>query len=157
MGRSRCQRLEPFFSGRNSLGPEPAFGALSNLPNPYNDAFGKLYSLTRTLRRKKNRRARSVTQAKMGHSKDFERRRRGYRSCADDWNLKWKYSLDTPTRKLVEALVHEEKKRHNSPHVKCSCKTRHTEFYDMGVEELLRCAESWMYLLGQKAVRQRIV
>ncbi|KAJ7613286.1 hypothetical protein DFH06DRAFT_1344752 [Mycena polygramma] len=162
MTGSRQRRLAPFFAARQALGPQPAFGSLAHLTNPYNDARGVVYFMrrdNRALRRAYQRGLISKSaylgagDVKAGHSKNFARRRRGYRKCERDWRLTWKYLLRTPSRMLIEALVHEEHRQHRAARVRCSCVVCHQEFYRAravgGVRGLLNTAMEWMELLGQ--------
>ncbi|KAJ6474055.1 hypothetical protein C8R47DRAFT_1221302 [Mycena vitilis] len=97
MAQSRQQRLAPFFVARSAAGPQPAFGSLAHLVNPYpGDAPGDAYFLrrdSRAIRRayKKNKISRArylaAAEVKIGHSKNLARRRRGYRRCERDWRL----------------------------------------------------------------------
>ncbi|KAJ6449150.1 hypothetical protein C8R47DRAFT_1214714 [Mycena vitilis] len=118
MSLTRRQRLAPFFAARAAAGPQPAFGTLAQLVNPYpGDAAGDAYFLrrdNRAIRRAYKKgyisRARylAAAEVKIGHSKNLARRRRGYRRCEREWRLTWRYAIRTPTRMLIEALVHEE-------------------------------------------------
>ncbi|KAJ6450016.1 hypothetical protein C8R47DRAFT_1230424 [Mycena vitilis] len=114
MARSRRLRLAPFSAARAAAGPQPAFGSLAHLTNPYSDADGVAYFLRRdnqAIRRayKKGLVSRSAylaaREVKVGHSKNFARRRRGYRKCEKEWKLTWICSIRTPTRMLIEALI----------------------------------------------------
>ncbi|KAJ7793975.1 hypothetical protein B0H14DRAFT_3558543 [Mycena olivaceomarginata] len=170
MARSRRSRLAAFFSARSALGPHPAFGALSHLTNPYaHDAPGDVYFLRRNSRKVRRRYKRgkiskssylAASEVKAGHSKEFERRRRAYKKCEKDWKLRWKFRVYTPSRMLIEALVHEEFGEYKAPAVRCSCIHCHREFYDSegvgGVGGMVDSAVSWMNLLGQVAVLKRI-
>ncbi|KAJ7639684.1 hypothetical protein DFH06DRAFT_1335359 [Mycena polygramma] len=142
----------------------PPFAALSALCNPYRDGPGDVYVLRRVPRAvqeaydaRKISRAMyfAKTQVKLGHSKKFPTRQRTYRKCTIDWALHWEVRFSTPNRKLLEALVHESLRERGAAvkPVRCSCSTRHTEFFNFkragGVRGVERLVLSWMWALGQ--------
>ncbi|KAJ7669833.1 hypothetical protein DFH06DRAFT_1320878 [Mycena polygramma] len=156
-------------SSTSAAGPQPAFGSLAHLTNPYNDAPGLVYFMrrdNRAIRRayKKKIISRSAylaaREVKAGHSKNFVRRRRAYRKCEKEWCLTWKFSIQTPTRMLIEALIHEDLRQHRAARVRCSCVVCHLEFYRAhgvgGVRGLVDKGIEWMDLLGQVSVVQSI-
>ncbi|KAJ7655771.1 hypothetical protein DFH06DRAFT_1329206 [Mycena polygramma] len=140
------------------------FAALSALCNPYRDGPGDVYIFRRVPRaiqkaydvRKVSRASYfASTQVKLGHSKTFPVRQRAYRKCAIDWALLWDVKFSTPNRMLLEALVHASLRERgaSTKRVRCSCSTRHKEFFSFkragGVRGVERLVLFWMWALGQ--------
>ncbi|KAJ7620516.1 hypothetical protein DFH06DRAFT_1341641 [Mycena polygramma] len=140
------------------------FAALSALCNPYRDGPGDVYIFRRVPRAiQKAYDARKIsrasyfasTQVKLRHSKNFPVRQRAYRKCAIDWDLLWDVKFSTPNRMLLEALVHASLRERgaSTKRVRCSCSTRHKEFFSFkragGVRGVERLVLFWMWALGQ--------
>ncbi|KAJ7675881.1 hypothetical protein DFH06DRAFT_1122665 [Mycena polygramma] len=100
----------------------------------------------------------SAANAKVGHTKDIERRRCEYKGCDRDQTHVWAWTYDVPRRYLAERLVHLEIARAGGRKVitKCpGCSVYHREFVSFAsvggfanVDRIVRKVLGWLGLSG---------